>query len=620
MDKRSLLAVVMITMLMAFWMFMQQRSVDPQAAKPASAPTATAGTSKSQISNSERNGPPVQFMPAPQRTIVVTSDLYTIRFTSEGALVRSWVLNNYKPHYAKSEPGAVVDLIQPGVHEFGFSFLVVPDSMSSQRPIDTLLSREIPFTFDATSDSIVVAKNDTVRLTATAATAFGGVITRTYEFTGGAYDVTSRIVMTGMQRVYHRRTRTMLIEWKNGIRYQEGSSVDESNNAVGIIAEGGSLTEIDATDFSQPVGDTSKTNIDYLATRSKYFAVAMLPQQGFAGKASVYGQRNGAPDEGVVERYSLGVEVPMADGNIDYTTRLYVGPMQYDTLEAYGLTNIMNFGWKWIVKPIGEYFMLPTFKFIHNLIPNYGIAIILFALLMKVLLYPLSTGQLESAKKMQLVAPLLNEVRMRYPDDMQKQQQETMKIYSEYGINPAGGCLPLVLQMPFLYALYAVLNLNIELRQQGFLPVWLTDLSIPDVIFSLPFKLPLFNIDQFSGLALLMGTTMFIQQKQAISDPRQKAMVYMMPLMLTLMFSSLPSGLNLYYFVFNVVAIGQTIWQKKFSKNQLTLADLKKMPKKESWMQRKIREAQEMAAAQGRLIPGQPTQRPQKPSKPGKKK
>jgi YidC/Oxa1 family membrane protein insertase len=314
-----------------------------------------------------------------------------------------------------------------------------------------------------------------------------------------------------------------------------------------------------------------------------------------------------------MERYGLGLQVPLADGQGGVTTRLYVGPMQYDTLSTYGLTGIMNFGWKWIVKPIGEYFMLPTLKLIHLGIPNYGIAILLFALLMKALLYPLSIGQMESAKKMQLIAPLINQAREKYPDDMQRQQQETMKIYSEYGINPAGGCLPLLLQMPFLYALYSVLNLNIDLRQQGFLPVWITDLSVPDVILSLPFKLPLFNVDHFSGLALLMGATMFIQQKQAITDPRQKAMVYMMPIMLTLMFSSLPSGLNLYYFVFNVVAIIQTVWQKKFSKKQLTLADLKKMPKKESWLQKKMREAQEMAAAQGKSLPGQSFQDQRKP-------
>ena len=182
-----------------------------------------------------------------------------------------------------------------------------------------------------------------------------------------------------------------------------------------------------------------------------------------------------------------------------------------------------------------------------------------------------------------------------------------MKLYSQYGINPAGGCLPLVLQMPFLYALYSVLNLNIELRQAEFLSTWLYDLSVPDVIFNLPFKLPLVNIDKFSGLALLMGATLFIQQKQAVTDPRQKALVYMMPVMMTLMFSSLPAGLNLYYFVFNIVAIGQTIWQAKFSKTKLTLADLRKEPAKESWLQRKMREAQNVADAQGKSIPGQST-------------
>jgi YidC/Oxa1 family membrane protein insertase len=411
--------------------------------------------------------------------------------------------------------------------------------------------------------------------------------------------------MRGFESVLHKRAQNVNVEWRGGIRYQEQSSVEESNNAIGIISEAGNITEFEAESFTEPRRDTSKAAIDFIATRSKYFAVALLPETGFAGKAMVSGIKIGLPNEGIMERYGLGLQVPLRQGAGGVTTRLYVGPMQYDTLSTYGLTGIMNFGWKWIVKPIGEYFMLPTLKLIHTGIPNYGIAIILFALLMKLLLYPLSIGQMESARKMQLVAPLINEARMRYADDMTRQQQETMKIYSEYGINPAGGCLPLVLQMPFLYALYSVLNLNIDLRQQGFLPVWITDLSVPDVIVSLPFKLPLFNVDQFSGLALLMGATLFVQQKQALTDPRQKAMVYIMPLMLTLMFSSLPSGLNLYYFVFNVVAIAQTIWQKKFSKNQLTLADLKKMPKKESWLQKKMREAQEMAAAQGKSLPGQ---------------
>ena len=616
MDRRSILALVMISMIMAVWLFLQP-PVPKQNAQPASSSGSQAAAT---LASSDRNAPPVRFTSVPRRTITVVTDLYSVQFTSDGAMVRSWKLNNYKPHYWKQHKNAVVDLIQPGAREFGFSFLVVPDTLSSRRSVDTLYSADVPFDFGTSPDTIRIAKKDTFELKATATTAFGGVITRTYKFHGGAYDVESHLVISGMQQVFHpRKTKSVMVEWRNGLRYQEGSSVDESNNAVGIISEGGSVTEVDATDYVQPTIEESKTPIDFIATRTKYFTVAMLPQKGFAGKATVSGMRYGASDEGFVERYGLQVAVPLVDGGLDYTTRLYVGPMQYDTLGMYGLTSVMNFGWKWIVKPIGEFFMLPTFKFIHGVIPNYGIAIILFALLMKVLLYPLGKGQLESARKMQLVSPLLNEVRMRYPDDMQKQQQETMKIYSEYGINPAGGCLPLLLQMPFLYALYAVLNLNIELRQQGFLPVWITDLSVPDVILSLPFKIPLFNIDQFSGLALLMGATMFIQQKQAVADPRQKAMVYMMPVMLTLMFSSLPSGLNLYYFVFNVVAIGQTVWQNKFAKTKLTLADLKKMPKKESWMQRKMREAQEMAAAQGRSIPGQPNLTSQRKGKTRKK-
>jgi YidC/Oxa1 family membrane protein insertase len=203
---------------------------------------------------------------------------------------------------------------------------------------------------------------------------------------------------------------------------------------------------------------------------------------------------------------------------------------------------------------------------------------------------------------MQLLAPKMAEMREKFKDDQMAQQQETMKIYQEYGINPAGGCLPLLLQMPILYALWAVLSHAIELRGAPFMG-WITDLSIPDVIAHLPVKI---IVSSISGLALLMGITMFIQQKMTITDPRQKAMIYMMPVMFTLSFSGFPAGLNLYYLTFNLIGILQQIWITKFSRNKLTLEDLKKMPKKEGWMQKKMREAQEMAAAQGKTLPGAP--------------
>jgi YidC/Oxa1 family membrane protein insertase len=528
-------------------------------------------------------------------------------------MVRSWQLLDYHPWYRQQDSAKRVDLVRPGKLEYGFSFRAMNGKKVS--------SETIPFAFDAPTDAITVAPGQTVTVRATATVADGGTITRTYTFTGDNYQVQTDLTLAGMEAVIPQTSRFVTLEWRHGLNYQEENSVDESNNAIALVATNGELSELDAPDFNAPVELPVNGTIDYLATRNKYFAVAMLPAKGFDGSAMLTGDKFGLPDAGFYETYKLALKLPYRGGSQTHSLTLFAGPMLYDTLATMGLTDIINFGWKWIIKPIGEYFMLPTLRLIHSGIPNYGIAIILFALLMKALLYPLGITQMKSARKMQLVAPLMNEIREKYKDDNQTQQQEMMKLYSQYGINPAGGCLPLLLQMPFLYALYSVLNLNIELRQAEFLSTWLYDLSVPDVIFSLPFKLPLVNIDKFSGLALLMGATLFIQQKQAVTDPRQKALVYMMPVMMTLMFSSLPAGLNLYYFVFNIVAIGQTIWQTKFSKNQLTLADLRNEPKKESWLQRKMREAQEMAEAQGRSLPGQPP-RNQRPgaSKQGKSK
>jgi YidC/Oxa1 family membrane protein insertase len=174
---------------------------------------------------------------------------------------------------------------------------------------------------------------------------------------------------------------------------------------------------------------------------------------------------------------------------------------------------------------------------------------------------------MRSMKRMQALQPLMNEIREKYKDDPQKMNQQVMNLYKEYGVNPAAGCLPLLLQMPILFALYSVFQSSIELRQAGFI-WWINDLSIPDSILKLPFAVPLFGMTEVSGLALAMGITMFIQQKMTVTDPRQKAMVWMMPVMMTLLFNSFPSGLNLYYFVFNILSIGQQVWINKHHGNE----------------------------------------------------
>ncbi len=241
-----------------------------------------------------------------------------------------------------------------------------------------------------------------------------------------------------------------------------------------------------------------------------------------------------------------------------------MGPLDYDIVKSYGrhLDGMMSLGAAWIIRPISEYVMIPIFNLLRWLIPNFGVVIIVFSIIIKIALHPLTKTSMNSMKKMQALTPMMNEVREKYKDDPQKMNQAIMNLYKDYGVNPAAGCLPLLLQMPILFALYAVFRSSIELRQASFVG-WITDLSIPDTIAHLPFSIPFFGITDISGLAVLMGITMFVQQKMTVTDPRQKAMVWMMPILMTLMFNSLPSGLNLYYFVFNLLSIGQQVWINK---------------------------------------------------------
>jgi YidC/Oxa1 family membrane protein insertase len=193
-------------------------------------------------------------------------------------------------------------------------------------------------------------------------------------------------------------------------------------------------------------------------------------------------------------------------------------------------------------------------------------------------------------KKMQLLQPKINEIKEKLKDDPQKMNKETMKLYSTYGVNPAGGCFPLLLQMPIFIALWGLFQVAIELRQQPFVG-WIKDLSRPDVITTLPFKLPIFGIDKVAGLALLMGITTFIQQKMSVKDPKQAALVYIMPVMLTILFMSFPSGLNLYYFMFNILSIGQQYYINH--KHDGMVLEPVKNPKKKKGFMAKLMDAAE---------------------------
>ena len=354
------------------------------------------------------------------------------------------------------------------------------------------------------------------------------------------------------------------VVWESSLNLTEYRSDQEATFAEAFAYMGGELETLDATGTDEEYKGDFNGNTDYVSMRTKYFGLFIIPKDRKGDGAFMSGNRENLKDKGARENYTLAVKMDIKNEKIERSSfMILLTPLDYNILKKYemDLEKTLRFSLDFIVRPIAQYIILPVFLFIHSFIPSWGLVIIIFALLMKIVLNPLTKTQMNSMKKMSQLNPKITSIREKYKDDPVKANQQIMKLYKEEKINPAGGCLPMLLQLPILYALFGVFNSTIELRNESFL--WIKDLSSPDVIMNLPFTIPLFGISQVSGLALAMGVTMFIQQKMTITDPKQKAMVYIMPVMLTLLFFSFPAGLNLYYFMFNLFSIAQQWWTNK---------------------------------------------------------
>ncbi|HRI85677.1 MAG TPA: membrane protein insertase YidC [Ignavibacteria bacterium] len=358
------------------------------------------------------------------------------------------------------------------------------------------------------------------------------------------------------------------VVWESSLNMTEFRSDQEATFAEASAHMGGELEYIDATDDQESYKEDLNGNTDYVSMRTKYFGLFIIPEGRKGDGAYLSGYKENLKDQGILENYSIAVKMDIKNPGLENSTfKILITPLDYSLLKSYSLEleKTLRFSLDFIVRPIAQYMILPVFLFLHSFIPSWGLVIILFALLLKIVLNPLTKTQMNSMKKLSQINPKITAIREKYKDDPVKANQQIMKLYKEEKINPAGGCLPMLLQLPILYALFGVFNSTIELRHASFL--WIKDLSAPDVILTLPFKIPLFGINEISGIALLMGITMFIQQKMTMTDPKQKALVYIMPIMLTLLFFSFPSGLNLYYFSFNLFTIIQQWYTKKKEDN-----------------------------------------------------
>lgn len=244
-----------------------------------------------------------------------------------------------------------------------------------------------------------------------------------------------------------------------------------------------------------------------------------------------------------------------------FKLRLYNGPKEISTLKEAGhdLSAAVDYGWfTFLAKPL-----LVVLRWFYSFTHNYGIAIILLTIIIKIVFWPLTQKSYTSMQKMKKVQPKIQQIREKYKDDKEKLNQELMQVYKTYKVNPMGGCLPMALQIPVFFALYRMLNSAVELRHQPF-ALWIHDLTAPDRL-NLGFSIDLPMIGHLDGLpvlTVLMGVTMFLQQKMTPSsgDPRQEKIMLIMPVMFTFFFINFPAGLVLYWFVNNILSIAQQYW------------------------------------------------------------
>ncbi len=475
--------------------------------------------------------------------VVIETPLYRATFDTRGARITSWIIKPTEPYLHKPP---VLDLVRSRDQDQN---LTLTAEIRGQRRIFNTGTK----LFEASTKNLVLSETDssgTVEFTL-----FLGPNTwyrETYVFHADRYAVDIYLESNGFGAL----TGAMQVAfgWGGGMAHTEPDTAQDLYYTEAFYLMGGEKetfkTKGKEVDEEIPMGNTR-----WVAQRSKYFLMALVPEKPAMG-ARMYTW----PDERYKGKYlpklfetDLLIGIPQGDLNRHIT--MYFGPLEQHAITAVDPTLEQTMSWGWpIIKPFSK-IILWTLIFLHKYIPNYGLVLILFSIMIKLIVWPLTHKSYQSTKRMQMLQPLMKQIQAKYKSDPQKMNAEVMGLYKTYKVNPAGGCWPMLLQMPLLYGLFIVFRSTIELRNMPFV-LWINDLSQPDVLFNLPFSIPLYG-DHVAVLPFVMALSTFLQMRSTTTDPNQKMMAYMMPGMFIFLFNQFPSGLTLYYTLFNLLSWGQ---------------------------------------------------------------
>ena len=522
--------------------------------------------------------------------LTLSNDKMEIAFTTKGAQPYSVKLLDYAKYDSSS-----LYLIPPQASEFNVNVF-------AGESVDT---KEFVFDVAEVSDSSIVMRLPFAQ---------GGYIQQKYVLSQGSYMVHNELSFVGMDSVIPSRVSSVDLNWKTVVpRLEKGYKNEKQYSKIDYYVPGEKSPE----DMGNGKNESKRLDakFDWVAFQQQFFSSILTAPEGF--ESGEFGVEYFPEDD--VDRNLMtcsaharaGVDM-MKAGDKVIPFDFYFGPNHYHTLKSYDrkYEKIIPLG-GWLVGWISRFIIIPCFDLLGRFISNYGLIILIMTILLKIVISPLTIKSYMSSAKMSALKPEMDKINEKYPkqEDAMKKQQATMELYQRAGVKPLGGCLPMLLQFPILWAMFRFFPASIELRQKSFL--WADDLSAYDSIWDFGVNIPLFG-DHLSLFALLMAVSMFLYSKmtssQMSNDPQMASMkfmsVWLMPIMMLFICNNLSSGLSYYYFISNLLTMLQTFIIKKWVvKPEKILAQVeasKDKPLPKSKWQQRLEEAQKMQQAQMR--------------------
>ena len=513
----------------------------------------------------------------------LSNDKVEIEFTTRGAQPHSVKIKDYMTYDSTD-----LYLIKPEQSQYGISIYAG----------ENINTKDFVFQVAEHNDSLLVMRLPFAQ---------GGYIQQVYSLSEGSYMMQNELSFVGMGDLIPRNVSMLDIDWNVVIpRLEKGYKNEKQYSKLDYYFTGDKKSE----EIGRGKDDSERisSKMKWFAFQQQFFSAIMTAGEEFASAdLSVKYFAEDDPSRNLMACSArLRSDFQGGSDSISIPYEFYFGPNDYRTLKSYDLKyqTIVPLG-GWMVAWFSRLVIIPCFDLLGKFISNYGIVILLMTLLIKLLISPLTIKSYKSSARMQVLKPEIDKLNAKYPNekDAMKKQQAMMDLYQKAGISPMGGCLPMLLQMPILFAMFRFFPASIELRQQKFL--WADDLSAYDSIWDFGVNIPLLG-DHLSLFALLMAASMFIYSKMTSSqmsdDPNMAGMkfmsVWLMPIMMFFICNNLSSGLSYYYLLSNIITMGMTWYIRKFvvteDKVRAEMMLRAKQPKKKSKWQQRLEEAQRM--------------------------